>query len=269
MVEKLLNEVYGSKYKIPLDFEMLTEHAPLYKAAIDEDIIFEITFNQNDQVLKSTKIKDMAYKLTNICLEYDTFTDQSIASTIAQQYSSGYAFMYDKVDHLKTEKVTNNETDINQNINIPRRSVKGVLILFEKAFDTGTRETEHFYNPKIKKVDITIEGIGAQLYDKGLKMMNQWEEAKKFFMSQKSKWGLPYYMNDKKFYHKGFGLWIDFRSTGDNSLHGSGTKIQNTKDGIQLCLKKKSGEGPYKMYIFVVSDAQINIANCQLRAVQF
>ena len=37
--ERMLNEVYGNKYKIPLDFEILTDHAPLYKYVLDETII--------------------------------------------------------------------------------------------------------------------------------------------------------------------------------------------------------------------------------------
>jgi hypothetical protein len=36
-------EVFKKKYKIPLDFELFSSHAPFYKFPIDEDIIFELT----------------------------------------------------------------------------------------------------------------------------------------------------------------------------------------------------------------------------------
>ena len=66
-----------------------------------------------------------------------------------------------------------------------------------------------------------------------------------------------------------YGLWLDLRTTEDNKLHGSGKALQNTKDGIQIALTKDGTKGPYKMYIFVVSDAQFNIQNCQIAAVQY
>ena len=268
--EKILHEVYGNKYKIPLDFELLTNHAPLYKYALDENIIFELELNPNKKVLNSTKIKDWSYQLTNICLEYDTVTDAGIASTITQQYNSGYAFMYDKVEHFVSARIPANDTYIREHINIPARSVKGILLLFTKAFEVGQRDSEQFCNPEIKDVEITIDGIAYQLYANGLRMLDQWPEAKKFFMNQNIKNGLPCHMNIKKYYYgKGYGLWIDCRTTEDNHLHGSGLKLQNTKDGIQLHLKKKAGEGPYTMQVFVVLDAQINISDCQLQSVMF
>lgn len=269
--ENMMNTVFGNKYKIPIDFELLTDHSPLYKYIIDEDIIFEITLNQNNNVLKSSKPKDWAYKLSNICLEYETVTNSAIASTIAQNYNSGYSFMYDKVDHFKTVKVTANETLINENINFPRRSIKGILLLFVKAHEIGTRESENFHNPEIKDVEVTIEGISSQLYNNGLRMLDQWYEAKKFFMTDSIKTDEDCFMTIEKYFGAGhgYGLWLDFRSTHDNTLHGSGTKLHNTKDGIQLSFKKKSGEGPFQMHIFIVSDAQINIANYQLNNIQY
>jgi uncharacterized protein YegL len=60
---------------------------------------------------------------------------------------------------------------------------------------------------------------------------------------------MKYYDGDK------FGLWLDQRTTEDNTLQGSGKALQNTKDGIQLAITKNSGKGPYKMHIFIVSDA--------------
>ena len=269
--DNMLNTVFKNKYKIPLDFEILTDHAPLYKAVINEDIILEITLAQNNMVLKSQKPKDWSYTLKNICLEYDTVTSSSIASTISQMYSNGYAFMYDKVDHFKTVKITANETLINENINFPRRSIKGILLLFVKSHEIGTRESENFHNPEIKDVDITIEGISSQLYSNGLRMLDQWYEAKKFFMSNDIKNNEDCHMDIEKYYGAGhgYGLWIDFRTTDDNTLHGSGTKLQNTKDGIQLSFKKKSGEGPYQMHIFIVSDAQLNVSNYQLNSVMY
>ncbi len=271
--DNMMKTVYDNKYKIPLDFELLTDHSPLYKYVINEDIIFEITLNQNNMVLKTSndKLKDFGYKLTNICIEYDTVTDKNIASSIAELYNSGYSFFYDKVDFFKTVNITANETQINENINFPRSSIKGILLLFIKKHEKGKRESENFHNPEIKDVDVTIEGISSQLYNNGLRMLDQWYEAKKFFMTDSIKNDEDCYMTIEKYYGngRGYGLWLDFRSTEDNALHGSGTKVVNSKDGVQLSIKKKSGEGPFHMYMFIVSDAQINMFNYQVASIQF
>ena len=41
--QKQLKEAFDKKYVIPLDFELMSSHAPFYKFPIQEDVIFEIT----------------------------------------------------------------------------------------------------------------------------------------------------------------------------------------------------------------------------------
>ncbi len=59
--------------------------------------------------------------------------------------------------------------------------MKGILMLFEEARPSGARETDRFYNPKVTKVEVTIEGVPNQLYSQGLRAYQQWDEAKKQF----------------------------------------------------------------------------------------
>ena len=42
------------------------------------------------------------------------------------------------------------------------------------------RDTELFYNPKITKVETSIEGVQNQLFSQGMRAYQQWEEARKF-----------------------------------------------------------------------------------------
>jgi len=46
-------------------------------------------------------------------------------------------------------------------------------------------------------------------------------------------------MNIQEYYSKAFGLWIDFRTVHDNSIHGSGTKLAKVGDLINLEVRKK------------------------------
>ena len=56
----------------------------------------------------------------------------------------------------------------------------------------------------------------------------------------------------------------------DNDLRGGGLKLVNTKEGVQLAIKgKESGSGKVKCYIFIPSDAQLNIINRELESVTY
>jgi len=67
-----------------------------------------------------------------------------------------------------------------------------------------------------------------------------------------------------------FGLLVDLRSMADRSMHGSGTRLVNTTDGVQLELERKaSGLGNINCQVFVISDVQFNIFERQLKDVQY
>ena len=53
-----------------------------------------------------------------------------------------------------------------------------------------------------------------------------------------------------------FGLLIDMRSMEDNTMHGSGTRLVNTKDGVHLEIERTaSGSGNVKCHVYTISDA--------------
>jgi hypothetical protein len=145
------------------------------------------------------------------------------------------------------------------------------LLLFVSDYDDGERDSDKLENPKISKVKVTIEGIANKVYPEGMRMLYlyQWTEVKKHFMSENLKRTYDCNMTIQKYYGDNkYALWLDLRTTEDYTVHGSGKTLQNTKDGIQLAITKDGAKGPYKMYIFMVSDAQVNISNLQLSSLQ-
>ena len=67
-----------------------------------------------------------------------------------------------------------------------------------------------------------------------------------------------------------FGLFIDLRTMAENSLHSSGLRFANSAGGIELELKRTtSGLGNVNCYIFIISDAQVNLLNGQLDSIQY
>ena len=76
--------------------------------------------------------------------------------------------------------VNKSDTKRNWSFNDTCKSLKGILVLFaeEKPY---VRDTSKFYNPKIEKVSVTIEGKPNQLYSQGIILFQQYDEAHKYF----------------------------------------------------------------------------------------
>ena len=93
---------------------------------------------------------------------------------IRQRFSGRMAILFDRI--LRHRKITKNKSDTqwNINLNVQARSMKGILMLFEEPNRTST---EDIYNPKITKVEMTIEGIPNQLYSQGMRLYQQWDES--------------------------------------------------------------------------------------------
>ena len=75
----------------------------------------------------------------------------------------------------------------------------------------------------------------------------------------------------QKFYAENkFGLLIDLRSMESQKMHGSGTRMVNTTDGVQLEIERSAkGSGKVNCHVYIISDAQFNIMNRQLQSVQY
>ena len=46
--DKAIAKAYGNRFCIPLDFELLETHMPLYQAGLGERLEYELTFNDYD-----------------------------------------------------------------------------------------------------------------------------------------------------------------------------------------------------------------------------
>ena len=272
--ENKLTEVYGTKYRINIDHEILTDHGVFYPQALYNDLVFEVTLAPASQVVKGGDSTKLKYKLTNIQLEYKMIRDnpqkrESLGEQATSLYTSGKEFFY---DHVTRDKVVTfakgTDTRINVKVNAQRRSMKGLLLLFVETYTAGTRDSEKYIFPDIENVSVTINGSPNMLYNNGIEARDVWSEVSRFFMKEKHK---PQYMNMKKFYTDNkFGLLIDLRSMASQAIHGSGTRLVNTTDGIQLEIEREaSGSGNLNCHVYIISDSQFNIMDKQLQSVQY
>ena len=154
---------------------------PFYQSALGVRLEYELTFNDYSRVIQATCDANASYHIGGISLEYDMVTLPELARMIDNQYKGRLAILYDRV--LRHRKMTMDEskTHWNLNLNVPARSMKGNLMLFENvaAQQPFARNTEAFYHPQITKVEVTIEGIPNQLYIQGMRAYQMWDEAKK------------------------------------------------------------------------------------------
>ena len=86
-------------------------------------------------------------------------------------------------------------TSFSVDINSPSKSLKGVLLIFmkERSATKFTRDTEEFYNPKITKVEVTVEGVPNELYAQNMEYRHQYDEIVKHFAERQAKrsWSYP------------------------------------------------------------------------------
>ena len=265
--ETALESVYKNKYKIHLDHEILTDHGVFYPQALYNDLTFELTLARAVQVVRGSDASKLVYKLKNIQLEYEVIRSKSLADDVASTYSYGKEFACDYV-MLEQSVDVNRGTDgrLNIRVNPQRRSLKGLLLLFIAPYIAGARDTEHFLNPDITKVKVTINGSPNRVYNEGITSIDMWREASRFFGTKSEKssgaydrpnMNLAKYLTGNK-----FGLFIDLRSMADTTLHGNGQHLVNTQGGIKLTIKRNTaGSGTVQCHIFSISDSQMNIMN--------
>ena len=269
--DNAIANTYGNKFIIPLDFEILDSAAPYYQAGLGNRLCYELTFNDYNRVTKSRvsspKVPDAKYKITDISLEYVTQPD--LPRSIRSEYQH-VALLYDRI--LRHRKIIVNKSDTGWNwaFNTPCKSLKGILVLFEEE-RSYTRDMSKFYNPKIQKVSVIVEGKPNQLYAQGMRSFEQYDEICKYFTKGKQRdndaneiqkhlqlcdLSLGEYLVNK------YALWLDFRTIDENELHGMGRRIENASEGITLQIEKKQeSAGAINAYIYLIMIAQLNIQN--------
>ena len=174
--------------------------------------------------------------------------------------------LYDRVIQHSQIPVNKSDTKWNWSFSYTCKSLKGLLVLFEEE-KPFIRDMSKFYNPKIQKVTITIEGKPNQLYSQRMRLFEQYDEACKYFSEgrlanevqaqlQLHNISVGEYLVNK------YALWLDFRTIDENELHGMGRQLGDTSGGINIQVEKKvESAGALKAYIYLIMDAQSNIQN--------
>ena len=172
-----------------------------------------LMFNDYNRVINSSKT-DATYKITDVSLEHDIVTQPDLARFIKAEYNK-MVLLYDRVFQHSQIPVNKLDTKWSWAFNDTCKLMKGILVLFEEE-KPYLQDTSKFYNPKIEKVSVTIEGKPNQLYAQGMRSFEQYDETHKYFaegrlanevQAQLQLYGLSVgeYLVNK------YALWLNFR----------------------------------------------------------
>ena len=213
-----------------------------YQSTLGDRLENELTFNDYSRVIQDTGDANDSYHIGGISLEYDMVTLPELARMIDNQYKGRLAILYDRVVRHRKMTMDKSSTLWIINLNVPARSMKGILMLLKNvaAQQPFARNTEAFYNPQITKVEVTIEGVPNQLYSQGMRAYQIRDEAKKYFAPGRKRHPdvrtvakdlALADVNLGEFLTSKYSLWLNLRTSDDDSLHGSGRRIENANRG--------------------------------------
>ena len=176
--DQTVASIFDNRFCIPLDFEIIEFSLPLYQYGLGSHITYELTFADYSDVIKAMN-PDGTYTISNISLEFDTIINASLASQIRTEYMKS-SILYDRILRARIIPLNNSNTSFSVDINSPSKSLKGVLLIFtkERSATKFTCDTEEFFNPKITKVEVTVEGVPNELYAQNMEYRHQYDEMK-------------------------------------------------------------------------------------------
>ena len=97
-------------------------------------------------------------------------------------YTGTISIAYIKVTSIHYQRLSKKDTtrkiDVN---NLSVHSLQGLLLLLLDKRDDFANKNEEFYNPSIKKILTTINGMPHQLFATGLQARDIYPQLKKYF----------------------------------------------------------------------------------------
>ena len=178
-----IRKTFDKRFPIPLDFDFLKH--PVYPHGLKEDLIVRLELNSSEKVIFCTGDTLTTYKLSDISLEYDAIFDEPYATTIGQIYTGTTSIPYTKVELIHYRTLSKKDTiwKIDMN-NLSVCSLQGLLLLFIDKRDDFANKNEEFYNPSIKKILVTINGMPHQFFAARLQARDIYPELKKVFLER-------------------------------------------------------------------------------------
>ena len=139
------------------------------------DIRYLITLPDSEDIMVAQSGETIrTYKIKNINLEFESITGANIAQQTKEGYAKGRHLYYPYVQHMQSPKWEKDSTTQVIEVNIPRKRLRAIVVLFREKGKKG--DSEAFENANIKNVQIQIEGVANQIYNKGMRQGDIYKE---------------------------------------------------------------------------------------------
>ena len=248
--DNALFKARGKRVKIKLE-KILNNQGLFAPSAFSGGVEFNFrTPDASDIMIAQSGESVGGYSLKEPKLIYESIESPEMYSQAAADYTNT-EFPFMDITYLKPTNWLKDQTSVVEFTNVPRKSMRAMVILFKYA---DTEDSEEYIYPNITKVDVTIDGRPNAVYSNGMSTDDLYREAKRIFHVNDSN------MTEAKFYDKKFALVVDLRCTDDNNAINSGSNIIGTKNSVQLIIKKEATSKDVIGEIYVLSDAAVSIA---------
>ncbi|CAB3997486.1 Hypothetical predicted protein, partial [Paramuricea clavata] len=156
-----LFEVFGTKQKIRIN-KILKDHGLYAPHNMANDLQYVITLPTADEIMNAQSGETVeGYTLENIELEYESIDNIDLARKAENLYGSERELSFEHVTLMKKTEWSKDSTIINETINVPRRCMKAIVMLFTNKTKT---DSEEYVYPNIEKVKVTVEGVPNAVY---------------------------------------------------------------------------------------------------------
>ena len=245
LIENAIAKTLGKRFAIPLDFKYFKQ--PVSPYYLHKDLIVTIQLNKSEKVMPCSNEAVGTYTISDKSLEYDVIINAQYTEKIsrAQQNSS---YSYTRVTRLSYQQLSRKDTSWLIDTKLQAKSLQGLLLLFLEDKADFDNKVESFYNPLIKKVNVTIDRNWHKIFKGSILPRNICPEICK----NDSNVSLEEYLTTK------YEPWFDTRLSVDNKLHGSG-RLKNS--GVRLQIDKvEESDRNLTCYIFAVQDAYVHLS---------
>ena len=138
--DALMFSIHGTKQRIKLG-KILEDHGLYAPYSMINNLQYSITLPSASDIMKAQSGEAVGgYSLENLELEYETIENQELANEATKVYEIGKSLDFDHVTLMKTTEWDKDTTLVDESINLPRRSMKAVVLLFKSKTPSGSEE---------------------------------------------------------------------------------------------------------------------------------
>ena len=138
--DELMYNVHGTKQRIKLG-KILEDHGLYSPRDMTNNLQYIITLPKATDIMVAQSGESVGgYTLENLELEYETVENQNLASDVISGYEARRSLSYEHATLMKTTEWDKSSTPINETINVPRKSMKAVVLLFKTKTITDSEE---------------------------------------------------------------------------------------------------------------------------------